>query len=143
MITSASEVVTDIKNLLDTAASTLTLQEVYEGDQQMLPKTPSVCVYAGNTERDYVGAPRYIGVVITVYIVVYHCVLTSNSVTEREANELAESIVTVVDSDETLNGKALDVLVTNIEPGEANKNNTWYRSSRLTVRITSRYSYGA
>lgn len=146
MITKASEIVDILKELIEEANDGVDFQllhGIFIGDQQLIPHTPTLCLFAGPTARTYVGAPRYTEAVIQIYIIIYHCHLKDAQETEQATNRLAEAISSLVEADTTLGGNVLDTLVAANEPGYADRARSTYKASRLTVRVKAREVIGA
>jgi hypothetical protein len=86
-------VITDtIINLLTVNQDSLGLQGVFLGDQNLIPKTPTVCVIPGNKQREFGGAPLRTNVDFVVWLMVYQEKLQDTQQNLRESMSLAESI---------------------------------------------------
>lgn len=107
--------------------------DVYYGDQNNIPRTPSVCIDPGDKKRDLNGAPRRVMTTMTNYIIVYHNQVASMQEVREDSDELGETIETLVHADPTLGGIAIDSLVTSIESGYLQRDRALFRASRLTV----------
>lgn len=111
--------------------------DVYYGDQDRIPRTPSVCVEPGNKDRALAGAPNMTQNEFTVYILIYHNRAQDIQLTRRETDQLAYDIELYIHQDLQLKngGSTPNVIhgfVTANESGYATKNGTLYRAARLT-----------
>jgi hypothetical protein len=126
-----------LTGLLETNKVALTLSDVYYGDQQKIPRTPTACVEPGEKRRELNGMPRRTEVIFENYILIYY-----NKVGTFEENRvaddlLAEAIETLVHTDAEMGGLTIDSMVTRIESGFQLKSNTLFRAARLTVEARS------
>jgi hypothetical protein len=137
-----SEVATTIHGRLLAAKTALLLNDVFFGDQALLPKTPAACVIVGPTETTLVGAPRYVQANFKVQVLVYHCKLQDKQITELECSERAEAVAANLDNAITFNGLVLDGFIVSIEPGFVDKSQgqTWYKTSRITWEGFSKFN---
>lgn len=127
-----------VLQVLNDNVNKLGLQDVWFGDQHLLPRTPSACVIVGNTQTQLVGAARRVEDNFEVLVIVYHCRNTDNQETELECNQRAEAVADLLNSQDNgkWSGLVLHGFVVGIEPGYANKGSagspSWYKSSRIT-----------
>ncbi len=123
-----------IFDLLTTEANDLGLKAVYYGDQDRIPTTPVACVEPDDKNKAYKGGGMgsYLKVDFTVYILVYHDLITSPQTNRRGANLLAEDIETLLAQNSRLDGLVIESLVTQNTSGYAKKANQLMRASRLT-----------
>lgn len=134
-------------NLLSELKTSWQVEDIWLGDQNLLPHTPAACVIVGPQERTLVGAPRQVEAIHEVGILVYHCRLQDSQITEDECNKRAEAIVQSLNLDAQL-GDSDDYLVIHgmvvkVEPGYIAKDSgNWYRSSRITWSGKSRFLLG-
>jgi hypothetical protein len=122
-----------LEALLETNKGALGLQDVFYGDQNRIPRTPTACVDPGEKRRQLNGAPRRTQLDIVIYILVYHNAVTNVEVLAKTNDKLSEDIETVIHVDAQMGGLLIDSMVTNIEFGYASRGKTLYRVSRLTV----------
>ena len=129
-----SEIASYIEGLLETNKVSLQLADVWFGDQQLLPHTPSACVIVGATEFTSAGSPRRVQADFEVQVLIYHCKLQDQQVTELECSQRAEATAALLNAIITGHGILVGSFVTKIEPGFVDKNNgqTWYKTSRVT-----------
>ncbi len=125
--------------ILDLQKATLGLQDVWFGDQNALPHTPSVCVEPGVKRRDLQGVPDMTLVDIDTYFLLYHSPIISSQVSRREAVAFAEGIESYLHKNHlrlfaadgttqlTIHG-----FCTDLDPGIAFKNNTKYHAVQIT-----------
>jgi hypothetical protein len=133
--------VTDLlKSKIDANKTTLGIQALFFGDQSTISVVPAVCVEPGTKVAELRGVPRKTEVDITVFILVYHSIVTQSvQQTLRDATLLAESIEALIHQDPHLrNGvgnseNVIHCFVTNIEAGYPQKATTTFRAARMTV----------
>lgn len=133
----ATDIVEVVAKLIDTLLANkdaLLLQDVFEGDQNLIPRTPAVCVIAGEQLRETWRAsiPPTVKVSFEVYLMVYHGGVQDLEVTERQTLERTNAIKRVLDLDTTLGGLVIYGMVERAEPGYLNRNHTPVRVTRLT-----------
>lgn len=127
-----------IYDLLVANAIPLGIEDVWDGDQALLPHTPAACVESGPLNKELIGMPSYTENTLTVYIMLYHSALKDQQATTREAILYAESIMSLLHVDLSLGGLVIHGYVRAIEPGYADKGRSWYRSVRITWTGVSR-----
>ena len=130
-----------VEALLETNKASLGLQDVWMGDQTLLPRTPAACVLPATVNTDYAGAGagRYMQSVIDVSVLVYHAKIQDTQENELEVVHAAELIASKLSEDATAGGLVLNSLVRSVEPGYVRRKSSWYRSTRVTWQATVRY----
>jgi hypothetical protein len=120
----------------------LGLLDVWRGDMQKLPRTPCATVESGPKRRALDGAPRRTLNGITVYVTIYVGRVQDVQVNARDADVLSEAVEALLHSDAALgvypDQLAIHSLVTDLEPGYANKAGSLYRGARLTFEVTTK-----
>lgn len=109
----------------------------FYGDQDRIPSTPSICVEPGEKTRTLSGAGQMTDNEFEIYILVYHNKVQGNEATRRECDVLAAEIEAFLHRDLqllTALGSPLLIhgFVRSNESGYTYKQNTLYRSARLT-----------
>lgn len=124
-----------LENLLKTrhADTGVEVQDVYYGDQENIPRTPSACVDPGGKRRDLQGAPRRTEATMTNYVIVYHYEVKSMQDVREAADRVAEKIEDIIHEDAYMGNSVFDSMVTAVESGYLMRRNSLYRASRLTV----------
>lgn len=122
-----------LKTLIETNRTSLGLADVYYGDQNNIPRTPSACVDPGGKDRGLNGAPRRTLVTLTNYVLIYHNKMTSTEIIRREDDQRAEAIEKLIHQDSQMGGLVIDSMVTGIESGYLMRERTMFRASRLTI----------
>lgn len=121
-----------------TAFPAFSTADIYFGDQDSIPRTPSICVEPGEKTRTLQGVSQMTKNEFEIYLMVYHNRVQSVQQTREECDQLAYEIEKWLHADLQL---ALGVpatpalihgFVRQNESGYAVKNNTLYRSARLT-----------
>lgn len=114
------------------------VMDVYYGDQDLIPNTPSVCVETGDTTRALAGAPNMTQNDFEIYILVYHNRVQENQLTRKECDQIGYDITLLMHQDLQLtNGGPPNVIhgyIRSHESGYTRKKDTMYRSARLTWR---------
>lgn len=136
LTTSMPVVAQYLKDKLEANKGDLNLQDVFYGDQNKIPRVPAAVVEPEGKTRELVGAPQYTEVRLTTYILIYHAGVQDVQVTRKECDEAAERVEFLINSDLQM-GQYPDSLVvhgfvTQIESGYTYRNNTLFRTSRLT-----------
>lgn len=122
-----------LKTMLEDAANTLGIKDVFYGDQNNIPRNPAVCIDPGEKRRELNGAPRRTMVTMTNYIIVYHNEVKSMQDVRLGSDDLGEKIEDLIHTDATLGDLVIDSMVTGIESGYLQRNRALFRASRLTV----------
>lgn len=122
-----------LETLLVNNQGSLGLADIYYGDQNRIPRTPTACVDPGEKRRDLNGIPRRTDIRLTVYILLYHNPINAIETITRQSDALAEDIETLIHMDAQMGGLVIDSMVTTIEFGYQTRGNNLYRVSRLTV----------
>lgn len=112
-------------------------QNVYYGDQENVPRTPTACVDPGGKVRVLDGAPRRTMTTMTNYVIVYHYELAALPLVREASDRTAEKIEAIIHEDPYMNESVVDSMVTAVESGYLSRRNVIYRASRLTVEARS------
>lgn len=112
--------------------------DVYYGDQDKFPRTPSICIDPGNRQRILQGASFRTDNNFTIYILVYHAKVQDNQATRMEAQQLSEQIETLLHLDPQLGGLVIHSFCTLNESGYVYRQNTMYRTNRITFEPYSK-----
>jgi hypothetical protein len=113
-------------------------EDIYYGDQERIPRSPTLCVEPAEKSPELYGASRMTKMDITCYVLVYHSEIKNVEENRRNADRLAERIADLLNEDGTFKGGAIHCWVSNIASGYATKQNTTMRASRITFSLTSR-----
>lgn len=132
-----------IYDLLVLDKVTLGLQDVWYGDQQLLPGTPALCVEPGMKRRPLDGVPDLTRNAIDTSILIYHSQLLD--ATAGGQQKVRQDTIAVAEAVETwLHQNHLQLLdasgdritihswVTEFDPGYAYKNGTLYHAVMMT-----------
>jgi len=109
--------------------------DIYYGDQERIPRSPTLCVEPGEKKPELYGAGRMTEMIITVYVLVYHSEIKNTEENRRNADKLAEAIADRLNAIPTLDGGAIHCWVSNISSGYATKQNSTMRASRITFDV--------
>lgn len=110
-----------IKDMLEQSA--IPFEDVWYGDQNLIPRTPAAAVEPGARGREWAGTSRSSMNTFVVDVIIYHSQLEDVNLTRQEALELAEDVEVLLHSDPTLGGLVIDSLCTSLEPGYAERGN--------------------
>lgn len=135
---SLEEVSGAIKSILDTNANALGLEDVFYGEEELIPRTPAASVDPNEKVRDLRETGYTVINTFSVFIVVYHAKLQGSGVTRKETLALAEAVETLINADPTLNlGKVgedriVNGMCTSVQEGYAQRGKTIMKASRIT-----------
>lgn len=121
-----------IYDLLTDNKQELGIEDVFDGDQELIPRTPAICVLIGDYGRELTGAPFRTDNAFTIYLMVYHAKIQDNQLNYRECNELAEAVMDLMHQNKTLGDNVIHGFVTSIEPGYVRQGRSLSYVSRLT-----------
>jgi hypothetical protein len=113
-------------------------QDIYYGDQEKFPRTPSICVDPGNRARILQGVSYRTDNNFVLYIYVYHAKVQDNQITRKEVQQISEAIETLLHSDPQLGGIVIHSFCTLNESGYVYRQNTMYRTCRITFEPYSK-----
>lgn len=123
-------------NTLEANKASLGIQQVFDGDRQLIAVTPTIAVIPGDKNRELYGASLATTVDFTQYLLVYTKRLDSPEGpvegNERDAMEMAERIEAFFHQDAHLGGLVQIGFFTRIEPGYANRGERLLRTVRMT-----------
>lgn len=114
-------------------------EAVYYGDQTAFPYSPSVTVEIDEKQVSYESVQRGTGIAFVVYVTIYSGLIDAESINTLEADRLAEKIEDIINQDPTCGGLTLDNLVVLTESSYAQRDNTVYRITRLTLNGRSKH----
>jgi len=114
---------------------------VFYGEQDKYPTTPTFAVEPVRKERDVNNQKlqRVFDLYFTANVIGYLSrVHEGEEIVREEVDRLGEIAETILNSDHTLGGLTLDLLVESVESGFAYKKDSKYKAVILTVRGRSR-----
>lgn len=120
-----------IQDLLQETTS-LGLQDVFYGDQELIPRTPAVAVETGIFTRQLDGIPYRTKNVFRIYLLVYFAKVQDVQVTRLQCDQKAEQIMRTLHQNKTMGGLVISGHVTAIEPGYTYRGRALMRSARIT-----------
>lgn len=135
-----------LQNWLNANKASLGIQNVYYGDQELIPKTPSVCVQPGNLVRTLSGALWQADTITSILIMVYHGEIQSKQINQAECDAFAIAIEDFLHTDHYLSNVAIDAqaplitsgFVSSIEPGSIRRGGKLMFATRLTYTAFSK-----
>ena len=119
------------------ANSSLGLQVVYFGDQELIAKVPAVTVEPISVERELIEARRYVNCTLELEIMVYQAQLNDRGATLKLALEKGEATMDILDALQNCGGNALFSWCTGMEVGTAQRGNNLLSASRIAFRAIS------
>jgi hypothetical protein len=141
-LTDSSEVVANyIFGILQGVADTFSpesIQDVFYGDQSLLPKTPAVCVVPGVKNREFQGASLCTLNTFVTYVYLYYEKLQDAQLNVHGCTALADAIEKFVHADFKLGGNVVYVICEQNEPGIATKQGDLVMAARLQFRSMSK-----
>lgn len=146
-ITASVDVVTQyVIDKLKANASTLVsasgvvvdANDIYYGDQDKFPRTPSICVDPNVRRRDLQGVSFRTDNNFSIYIIIYHAKIQDNQLTRKEAQQISEAVETLLHQDPQLGGNIIHCFCSLNESGYVYRQNTMYRTNRVTLEAYSK-----
>lgn len=125
-------------DIVTTSGVTLDSADIYYGDQEKFPRSPSVCVDPGSRTRTLQGVSYRTDNNFSIYILVYHAKIQDNQQTRKEVQQLSEQIETLLHADPTLGGYVVHCFCGLNESGYVYRQNTMYRTCRITFDVYSK-----
>lgn len=127
-----------IQAIVEAVKEDLGIVDIFYGDQQQIPRTPTVCVEANEKSRVLAGAPRRVLNELSCFVIIYFSVVNDSVQSNSEgADQLAETVEAEIHKDPTLGGLVIHSLVSRSEAGFQSRFMagaiTRFRASRLTV----------
>lgn len=119
---------------------TLGFQSVWFGDQNLIPKTPTVCVEPGTKRRELYASQDHTENNIDTYFLIYHSPISEMQQARRDNIRLAESLERYLHMNHLrlydASGRQLTVhgSCVELDPGYATKANTLYHTTQITWR---------
>lgn len=132
------KLITNAALLKSTSGVVVGSDDIYYGDQEKFPRTPSICVDPGNRRRDLQGVSYRTDNNFTLYIYVYHAKVQDNQLTRKEAQQISEAIETLLHQDPQLGGNVIHGFCSLNESGYVYRQNTMYRTNRITFEPYSK-----
>lgn len=108
---------------------------VWYGDQELIPRTPFVCVETGPMRSELAGVSVMLQNDMTIYLMVYHTNLRDpegEQMTRRECDQMSYDIRTLLHSDKQMGGLVIHGHVTAMDPGYARRQNSLMKTTRIT-----------
>jgi len=131
--TLVTDIAQHLQDMIEENKDNLRVKAVYYGDQDKIAFTPTVCVESGGKTRELNGAPRRTMVNMENYILVYVGAVMSSQTNRLDDDTVAEAIEALVHTDAQMEGRVIDSMVTAVEFGYLQRNNSLFRTARLTV----------
>lgn len=140
LATTGFEVAEELYTKLNDAKEELTLEDVWYGPQNLIPRYPCIIVEPRPKRRRLNATHRW-DLTFSVVIILYHGKVQEVDITRRENEELAVLIEEFVHSDLSLNGKVLMGYITSSEPGVVVRGEAMVTATRMTWEGDSREGF--
>lgn len=143
-----SSVITQaIVDLLETNHVPQDVRAVYYSDQARIPEVPAAAVMSGNRGRNFNQTGQQYEMAISTYIMVYHGTVGDLQILTKDTEELLETLEATLNAARKLpdsNGDARIIhgLVSNVEPGFAERGKALFVVHRMTHTAISRHQVG-
>ncbi len=121
-----------IIDLLEANKESLGIEDVFDGDMSLIPRTPAIAVVMDSKDRTLSGAPNRVDNTFSIYLMVYHGKIQDIQINQRAAVVLTEEIELLLHADNTLGGILIDSRVTAVQQGAVDRGNSKLRTSRMT-----------
>ena len=120
--------------IVDLLKDTRSLQvhDIFYGDQNAIPRVPTITVEPAEKRRRYNQTGLQTNVDLEVAIMVYHARITDLQVSQKELDERTEAIEDALHANTTLDGLVINGLVESIVPGFVTRGREVFIGSRLT-----------
>lgn len=122
----------DLEASIPEAQASSNCSMIFYGDQEKFPATPAICVEPVSRMRDLQGVSYRTDNNFTVYVMVFVAKVQDNQVTRKQAQTLSEVIEGLLHVDAQLGGLLINSFCSNNESGYVFRNNTMYRTNRIT-----------
>jgi hypothetical protein len=127
-----------IQTIITDVQEDLGIVDIFYGDQQQIPRTPTVCIESDKKTRELQGAPRRVLNQLRCFVIVYSSRVDDTAQLNSEiADQLTEAIESEIHKYPTLDGLVFHSLVGEVESGFQSRlmagKLTRFRASRLTV----------
>lgn len=129
-----------VQDTLDAGKVDSGIQDIWYQDQQKIPRYPAACVIPGTKTRDYNGNARRTLVNLEVYVIIYFGKVQDIQENNIATVDIAETVERQLHVDSRCGGIVIQSLVTEVDPGYANRSGTLVAATRLTFSATSQIS---
>jgi hypothetical protein len=124
---------------LEIQAEELGIAAIYYGDQERIPKSPTVCIEPDIKDSPLYAAGRQTRPMFTIYFLIYHSEVRNVQSNRRDSDALAERIEDFLNSDPQMGGLVVHGYVSQSASGYSPKTDSLMRSNRLTFTAESRH----
>ena len=143
-----SSVITQaIVDLLTTNHVPQDIRYMYYGDQARIPEVPSAAAMSGPRNREFNQTGLQYEMVIVTYVMVYHGLIGDLQTLTKSTEELIESLEATLNGarklpDSTGAAQIIHGMVSNVEPGFAERGKALFVVHRMTHTAISRHQVG-
>jgi len=110
----------------------LGLQDVWYGDQELVPRMPAVTVEPTGVQSTLAGLPFMLENQLNVVVTVYFGAIQDIQKTQRDSISYAQDVVAALHADKTMGGNIIHGYCTQVEHGVALKTGAMIYASRIT-----------
>ena len=123
-----------VKDLLEANKIPLGLEEVYFGDQNRIPRHPTVCIEPTSQRNEIAGVatPMRLMRTHTVTAILYHSKFVDTQTQRRDCDAMAAAIEELIHANVTLGGLVIHAYVSGIDSGYSRKDGI-IRAAGITV----------
>lgn len=121
-----------IYDYLSDGRQMLGIEDVWDGDEQLIPRVPAVCVIMGNYGRLLSGAPFRTDNTFDIFLMMYHGQIQDSQLNQRQCILRAEAVMDYLHLDKTMGGNVIHGYVTSIEPGAVRLGTSLMFVTRIT-----------
>lgn len=107
-------------------------EDIFFGDQEKVPRTPSLCLEPGTKTRDIVPPSASTMNSLSVVFILYHSPVKENQQARIELLTFAEALEAYLHQDLQAGGLVTYGYVTSLEPGYVVRGNTLMHAARMT-----------
>lgn len=132
---SSPECAKKIKTIIEN--STLTFEDIWYIDSDLVPRTPAAVVEPGDVDRELSGTTYRTHNSIEVNVILYLSRLNDIEGLQHEVDTLADDTASVINQNETLDGLVTHGFVQNVAYGHAVRGKVLLRAAMLTWVGTS------
>lgn len=109
--------------------------DIYYGDQVLVPRSPIICVEPSSVHRSLSGAsrPPRTDNKFSVHLLCYIQEVSDSSTIAIHTDQFIDKVCDVINKDTTLGNTVLFAFTSDIEPGYAARGRALYRVARITI----------
>ena len=110
----------------------LGLQDVWYGDQELIPRVPAISIEPNGVDSLLAGVPFMVENTLTFILMLYYGGVQDVQISKRDCIEYAQTVMDAMHADKTMGGNVIHGFCTSVEYGVATKGNALIFASRIT-----------